>query len=369
MAWWTDLRLAARTWRRTPSLAAVVIGTLALGIGATTAAFTLAYSILVQPLPFPQPERLVWVSSFDTRTSDGSGNEAGTNRLSQFIDWQHHAHSFELLGAWAGVGYDNFTITGSGTPERVNGVEVTQQVLPMFGASTVIGSLFRDGDDRVGIRLNGTDREIIAVIHDVKHRGLDVEPGQEFYLSYLQTPGWQTFDLVARSADPSALVPTIRAAIQRVDPEQAVGTPIPLQQLIDRTMKPRRLLSWLLGTFAATALVLAALGVYGIVGYRVARRTKENALRVALGATQRRIMSRVFADALATSVIGMLVGIPLSLVTGTVVRSYLFDVTPQDPTALIGGLTALLLITMIGACIPAWRAARVDVMTTLRMEG
>jgi ABC-type antimicrobial peptide transport system permease subunit len=228
----------------------------------------------------------------------------------------------------------------------------------------------RVGPNPIGrtITLNGRDREIIAVVRDVKHRGLDAESGQEFYVSYLQTPGWQTFDLVVRATDPSALVPAVRAAIQRVDSEQAVGTPVPLQQLIDRTTKPRRLLSWLLGAFAATALVLAALGVYGIVGYRVARRTKENALRVALGATQWRVMSRVFADALATSAIGILVGIPLALKTGDVVQGFLFGITPQDPTAFIGGLVALLVITIIGACIPARRAARVDVMTTLRLE-
>lgn len=218
------------------------------------------------------------------------------------------------------------------------------------------------------VTISGKPREIVAVIADVKHRGLDAESGQEFYVPLAQTPGWQTFDLVVRAADPMALVPAVRAAIAQVDPEQAVGAPVPLRQLIDRTVKSRRILSWLLGSFAATALIIAALGVYGIVGYRVAQRAKETALRVALGATQWRVMSHVFGDALATSVVGILVGIPLSLLTGNVVDSFLFGITPQDPTAFIGGLSALLLITMVGACIPARRAARVDVMTALRLE-
>ena len=92
---WNTLRIAVRTWRRTPALAAVIVGTLALGIGATTTALTIAYSMLVQPLPFPHADRLVWVTTYDTRASDGQAAVIGSNRLPQFADWQQNLTSFE----------------------------------------------------------------------------------------------------------------------------------------------------------------------------------------------------------------------------------------------------------------------------------
>ncbi len=144
---WSTTRIAARTWRRTPVLAIAIVVTLALGIGATTTAFTLAYSVLVQQLPFPNPDRLVWVTTYDSREA-ASPAAIGSNRLPQFADWQHHLTTFEQVGAWAGSAPDVFTVTGAGTPERVSGLRVTQQLLPMLGASPVIGRLFGIDEDK-----------------------------------------------------------------------------------------------------------------------------------------------------------------------------------------------------------------------------
>ena len=135
MSHWQTIRVATRTWRRTPALAIVIVCTLALGIGATTTAFTIAYSILVQQFPFPDADRLVWITTYDSRT-DGRGRASmGSNRLPQFADWQQHLKSFEQIGAWAGEAPDVFTVTGAGTPERVSGLRVTHQLLPMLGAT------------------------------------------------------------------------------------------------------------------------------------------------------------------------------------------------------------------------------------------
>src|SRR5688500_19239835 len=90
MGFWNELRLAGRTWRRTPALAAVIMLTLTVSIGATTTAFTLAYSVLVQPLPFPDVDRLVWITSYDTRDSTGAEPVINSNRIPQFTDWQQH---------------------------------------------------------------------------------------------------------------------------------------------------------------------------------------------------------------------------------------------------------------------------------------
>jgi len=148
MGLWQTIRIAARTWRRTPVLAVVIASTLALGIGATTAAFTVAYSILVRQFPFPNADRLVWITTYDSRTTENRRPVLGSNRLPQVADWQRNLTMLEQIGAWAGDAPDVFTVTGSGTPERVSGLRVTHQLLGMLGASPAIGRLFHDGDDR-----------------------------------------------------------------------------------------------------------------------------------------------------------------------------------------------------------------------------
>ena len=87
---WRDVIIAARAWRRAPGSAAVIVLTLAIGMGVTATAFTLAYAVLVRPLPFPDPDRLVWVSTYNTRIADSVTDEAGSNRMPQFVDWQEH---------------------------------------------------------------------------------------------------------------------------------------------------------------------------------------------------------------------------------------------------------------------------------------
>jgi predicted permease len=807
MSVWHTARIAARTWRRTPALAAVIVSTLALGIGATTAAFTVAYSILVRPFPFPDADRLVWITTHDSRTADHGRPVTGSNRLPQFADWQRHLSTVEQIGAWAGEAPDVFTVTGAGSPERVNGLRVTHQLLGMLGAAPETGRLFRDGDDvpnaaqtavlsygywqrrfagrsdivgqsitienvphlvvgvvsqdfpmsgslfagapidvylplavdanediggfmavigrlrsgvtpaqaqaeltsrqmalstgkwtwmrvlapqvtplpalvtrdvrspilllvagigcvllmacanlanlllvrasgrrremqlrtalgasvgqvlaqmtiesavlvalggaigtmfaaaamdmfpaatsialarvgdlqigwpaivfatvvcaaitfvfgavallqlrrrdaldglrphagfttepravvvqrlalvtqvalvvvltvtgglllrsltalldvdpgfnprgaiairvdpagrllgpdrlpffnevleRVGavsgvqsaaltihvpmgdrpsmgwdaipeglehnpatdnaagrivspgyfrtagiqllegrdfdsrdvrpnplvmaineslalrIRSEGGDplrarfrvlgnvREVVAVVRDVKHRGLDTDAGREVYIPMGQAPTFfQSYDLIVRSEQPLALVPAIRDAIWSIERNQALGTPVLLEGYVDRTLRPRRLLTEVIGAFAISALLLAAFGVYGVVGYRVAQRMKEIAIRVALGAPRWRVTGAVLSDTLACVALGLAAGIPLSLAAAAAIRRYLFGVEPGDGVTLAAVCAIVIATALLAAYIPARRAPRVDPIAALRIE-
>lgn len=804
---WSTTRIAARTWRRTPVLATAILVTLALGIGATTTAFTVAYSVLVQRFPFPDADRLVWVTTYDTRASDGSPPVIGSNRLPQFADWQQHLTGFEQLGAWSGSAPDVFTITGIGAPERVSGLRVTQQLLPMLGATPVIGRLFQSGDDEPGaeqtivlshgywqrrfggrpdlvgqsvtvenaphtvigvlapelpvsgslfagapvdiylpltvdghtdiggfmavigrlgpgvtaqqaraelasrqaalsigkwqwmtvlaqhvtplpelvtrtarspvllllggvgcvlliacanlanlllVRANGRRREIqvrmalgasvgrvlsqmtvesavlvvaggtagvalavtaiemlrsanwlslprvgelqigwpaiafaavicaaitfifgavallllrqrdvmdglrphpgittdrrtvsvqrlalamqvavviiltvagglllrslmtlvtvdpgfsprgamairvdpagrvppparlhfftrvlenvrdvpgvesaaltihvpmgerpsmgwdaipegqehnpasdnaagrivspdyfrsvgirivegrdfdsrdlrpnpfvmavnetfargiraqgrdplqarfvvlgnvrhvVAIVKDVKHRSLDGHPGREVYIPMGQAPTFfQSYDLVVRAADPIQLVPSIRAAIWDVDRDQALGAPVPLDEYISRTLRPRRLLTLVISVFAATALLLAACGVYGVVGYRVAQRMKEIAVRLALGAPPGHVAAAVLRDTMACVSVGLAAGVVLALAAASSIRSYLFGIESHDATTLVTACAVAVLAALIAAYLPVRRALRVDPSAALRVE-
>ncbi len=807
MSIWSTVRIAIRTWRRTPALAMVALCTLALAIGATTTAFTIAYSILVQRFPFPDADRLVWVTTYDTRATDGRTDVVASNRLPQFADWQQHLKLFDQIGAWAGEAPDVFTVTGAGTPERVSGLRVTHQLFPMLGATPVAGRLFRNGDDgpgaaqtvvlshgywqrrfagrsdivgqsvtienaphvvigvmapgfplsgslfagapievylpltvdgnediggfmavigrlrpgvtaaqaqtelasrqaalsvgkwqwmtvlgqrvaplpefvtrdarspvlllfagigcvllmacanlanlmlvrasgrrremqvraalgasmgqvlaqtmaesavlvgvsgvagvalavfavaaleraawialaRVGelqvgwpaigfaaalcavisvvfgsvallhlrrrdivdglrphagvtadpravnvqrfalatqvalvvvltvtgglllrslaallevdpgfdprgvmairvdpagrlegparlpffseviesvealsgvesaamtihvpmgdrpsmgwdaipegreynpvtdnaagrivspgyfetvgiriiegrdftpldvrpnpfvmainetfarrIRAEGGDplrsrfrvlgnvREVVAVVADVKHRSLDGDAGREAYIPMGQAPGFfESYDLVVRAADPIALVPAVRAAIWNIDRNQALGTPVVLEEYIGRTLRPRRLLTGLIAVFAATALLLAACGVYGVVSYRVAQRMKEIAIRVALGAPRWRVTGTVLNDTAAYVGLGFAAGIPLALAAASAIRSYLFGVAPGDGVTLASAGVLVLTAALLAAYVPARRAPRVDPIAALRVE-
>jgi predicted permease len=799
-------RIAVRTWRRTPALAAVIIATLALGIGATTTALTIAYSMLVQRLPFPDADRLVWVTTYDTRTSDGQVAVIGSNRLPQFADWQQHLTAFEQIGAWAGDAPDVFTVTGGGTPERVSGLRVTHQLLDMLGAAPTTGRLFRAGDDQPGaaqtvvishgywqrrfagapmvgqsitienephtivgivpiefplsgslfasapidvylplavdgnediggfmavvgrlrpgvtadqasaelasrqqalsigkwewmrvlgqsvaplpdlvtrdarvpvllllagaagvlllacanlvnlllvrasgrrremqvrmalgaslrqvlaqltvengvlvvasgvtgawltvaaveilqraawvsiarigdlhvgavaiafvfalcaaitivfggvamlqlrrrdmtdalrphagvtidrrgayvqrlalvvqaavvivlavaggllvrslvklldvdpgfnprgamairvdpagrlpgparlpffdrvldsvravpavesaaltihvpmgdrpsmgwdaipegqeynpardnavgrivspgyfaaigvriiegrdfdasdvrsrpfvmainetfarrIRAEGGDplrarftvlgnvRQVVAVVGDVKHRALDGEAGREAYVPMGQAPGFfQAYDLVVRAADPIALVPSIRSAIWAVDSNQALGTPVALDDYVSRTLRPRRLLTGVIGVFAGATLLLAALGVYGVVRYRVAQQMKEIAIRVALGAPGWRVTATVLRDTIAWIGVGLVAGLAVALAAASAIRSYLFGIEPRDGVTLVAACALVVAAALLAAYLPARRAPHVDPIAALRAE-
>ena len=231
--------------------------------------------------------------------------------------------------------------------------------------------LSSEGREPLGSRfiVLGSEREVVAVVADVRHQSLDREAGQEMYIPNTQSPGFfQSFDLVVRASAPLALVPALREAIWRVDRNQAIGTPVELQQLIDRTLTSRRLLTWLLGIFAGTALLLTGLGVYGVVGYRLTQRTREIAIRVALGAPHWRITTTMLRDTLAFVTLGMAAGVPLALGAGAAVSAYLFGVEPRDVATLAAASAAVLAAAFAAAYLPARRAPRVDPIVALRAE-
>jgi len=803
---WNTLRVAARTWRRTPMLAIVIVFTLAVGIGATTTAFTTAYSILVQRFPFPHSDRLAWVTTYDSRAADASEIAIASNRLPQFADWQQHLTSFDQIGAWAGQAPDVFTVTGGGTPERVSGLRVTHQLLSMLGATTAAGRLFSTGDDApragptvvlshgywqrrfggadmigqrltienqlhtvigvvsagfplsgslfagapidvylpltidgnndiggfmavigrlrpgvspdqaqseltsrqaalsigkwewmsvlgvrvtplpvlvtrearspvllllggvgcvllmaclnlanlllvrasarrremqvraalgaslgqvfrqvtaesavlvaiggaagvaiavaitevlrrvtwlsvarlgdvqvgwpaialtvtlctvvtlvfgsvallhlrnrdvmdglrphpgtstdpravsvqrlalaaqvavvvvlavagglllrslttlldvdpgfnprgaiairvdpagrlptparlpffnqviqavealpgvdsaaltihvpmgdrpsmgwdaipegreynpltddaagrivspgyfrtIGIRmLQGRDfdsrdvrpnpfvmainetfarrireeggdplqarfrvlgniRQVVAVVTDVKHRSLDGVSGREVYIPIGQAPGFfQAYDLVVRAAEPLGLVPAIRSAIWNIDSNQALGTPVALEEYVGRTLRSRRLLTGVISAFAGVALLLAACGVYGVVGYRVTQRMKEIAIRVAIGAPAWRVTAVVLRDTVFYVALGLAAGLPLAFAAASALRSQLFGVEPGDTATMAAACSVVAAAALLAAYLPARRAPRVDPLALLRIE-
>ena len=215
----------------------------------------------------------------------------------------------------------------------------------------------------------GSVRDVVAVVSDVKHRSLDADdttrgvhsdgPGPTFF---------QAYDLVLRATDPIALAPSVRDAIWEIDRNQAFGTPVLLEDYIGRTLQPRRLLTAVIAAFAVTALLLAAFGVYGVVGYRVAQRMKEIAIRVALGAPRWRVTGIVLRDTVTYVGLGLAAGLPLSLAAAAAIRSYLFGIEPGDGVTLATACAIVITAALLAAYVPARRAPRVDPIAALRIE-
>jgi putative ABC transport system permease protein len=235
-------------------------------------------------------------------------------------------------------------------------------------------------DNPIGKRiLSGLDEEqwstIIGVVGDVKHAGLDLDANPETYYHYLQIPpevmnaAEPTMALVIRtSADPAAMISPVRQALRALDPSLPVFNVHGMQDLVQGSIAEPRFRTFLISAFAGLALILATLGLYGVVAYSVSQRTMELGIRVALGAQPGSILRLVVFRAVGLATIGLGIGVAVSLAGRRMISRFLFDISTADPITL--GVTCLiiLLVALTASLIPALRAAEVDPATALRAE-
>ena len=173
---------------------------------------------------------------------------------------------------------------------------------------------------------------------------------------------------VRTSSDPMAAAVAIRRRINELEPLRAVYDILPLEQRIDDAYSQNRLRAILLSLFAATALSLTCLGVYGTLSYIVSLRRREVGLRVALGAPSRNIVAQLLVRALRVVVLACAVGILMSLALARVLSGVLYGVSPSDPATLSGVVVIVLGVAVLAALLPALRASRIDPMTALRQD-
>jgi putative ABC transport system permease protein len=213
--------------------------------------------------------------------------------------------------------------------------------------------------------------EIVGIVGDVKYEAVDWPNSTgrpEFYTSYLQFSYTDTMMMVKARGSSAALVPALRRAVASVDSALPIYDVLTLDDRIGVALSRPRFNAALVAGFAAAALVIAAVGVYGMLSYSVSSRLREIGVRLALGAAPPRIVRFVLAEGLRLAAIGVVVGIGLALATGRLTRSLLIDVSPSDPRILAGVSVVMLAVAYFAAFLPARRASAVDPIVVLRHD-
>jgi predicted permease len=239
------------------------------------------------------------------------------------------------------------------------------------------------GQEPIGKHVNFTEfnvqAEIVGVVGHVKQYGLDADPKgsiqAQFFYPFMQIPD-KVMPLVAKSVavvlrtqgDPTAVMGHVRETVKEIDPRQVIYNVQTMDDVVATSYAARRLTMILLAAFAALALVLACVGIYGVISYLVGQRTQEIGIRMALGARRGDILVLVLGEGTKMAVIGAAIGVAASLGLTRLMAKQLFGVTAHDPLTYAGVASVLILVAIAACYIPARRAVRVDPMTSLRRE-
>ena len=224
-----------------------------------------------------------------------------------------------------------------------------------------------DPIDRIAV-VGGSDARVIGVIADVRETTAEAKSGWQMYVSTAAPQfGPTRSQLVIRSSLPAqTLQPSVLAALRQLNPGQPASDLLPIQSLVDHASSPRRFFVYLVGIFAALGLLLAALGIYGVISYSVTQRTQEIGIRMALGATQRTVQLGILGQTLRMAGLGIAVGAIASLAVSSLIASLLFGTAPTDPATFAIIFMLLAAVALIAGYIPARRASRINPMVALR---
>jgi predicted permease len=300
---------------------------------------------------------------------------------------------------------DNYTPPPEGPYEIVDYYQnVTSDYFETMGIPLVAGRGFRPGDaaepnlvavvneslvntfwkgqNPIGQRLRPCCGDqvpwstVVGVARDVRQAGLDQKPGTELYFFVdqlaarpAQARAPLTMNVVLRTTlPPSALAQTIERTVREVDPSVPVVRLRPMEDVFAESIRRPRLLAQLLGTFAILALLLAAIGTYGVLAYVVAERRREIGIRMALGADRLAVLGQVMRQGLLLAVVGIGIGLAGALGLNRLMAALLFGVAPTDPATLAAVVLTILLVAALACGLPAWRASRLDPHAVLRAD-
>jgi len=408
-----DLRVAARQLRKSRGFAVTTVLTLGLGIGATAAMFSLVHAVVLRPLPFPEPDRLVFIQQGDTAAGTPAAPVPEPFSYPNFFDWRAGTRSFTGMGSYRSAG---FTLTGAGEPRRLNGLVVSPNLFRVLGASPALGRDFRDEEERAGSRAvmlsYGLWRSAFGGSPDIAGRTVNLNDRSYtvagvmpagFSFPYEASAGevWTTLGDDAEGANPftgqrgneclevvGRLKPGVTISQARADlsviarrlaaeypdsnkPRTAAIVRPELDEVVGDSRRPLMLL------FAAVSLVLliACANVAGLLVARSSRRRGEIAVRAALGARRSEIVRQVLAESVMLSLLGGVLGVGLSSWILDTMLHFVPSSLPRAEEVSVDG-TVLAFVTVVSVVtgllfgvLPAWKMAGVDPSLALRDAG
>jgi predicted permease len=244
---------------------------------------------------------------------------------------------------------------------------------PVAVLSATMASLAWPGEHAIGKRFQLFAQpnrliEVIGVVGNVRNMGFEAGQSRTVYLPYWQGFLGTTSFAVRTQTEPAEAATAVRAAISDIDRNVPIDSVRTMQGVVSGSLASRTFQVTSLTLFGVVALALAAIGVFGVVSYSVRQRSKELGIRLALGATPRILQWMVVSDLLRLVGTGLVLGMPLAIVAGVVIRDALFGVDPLDPRTLLAAAAVMVLVASVGGLIPARRATRIDPIATLRAE-
>ncbi|HKW32371.1 MAG TPA: ABC transporter permease [Candidatus Acidoferrum sp.] len=243
--------------------------------------------------------------------------------------------------------------------------------VPRAVINETMAKRFWPQDDAIGKRINLCSLDpkpcwstIIGIVGNVHQFGLDAEPTFDVYF----VGGWTPYLVVRTAADPVALAPAVTDVIHKDAPNLPVTHVMTMDGLLEGSISPRRFSAMLVGVFAVLAVMLAAVGIYGVMSYTVSQRTQEIGVRMALGAQAGDVRSMILAQTVKLTVVGVAIGLAGAFGVARFLTSLLFGVGTHDPVTFLGVSAFLILVAVVAAYVPAHRAMRVDPIVALRYE-
>jgi len=283
-------------------------------------------------------------------------------------DWQIVSDgAFEAMGTRLVRGrWFNATDTAEAQPVAVVNETLARQY---FRAGAAVGGRLRVGSMRNPWVV------VVGIVADERHNGVTGLVKEKFYVPHSQwhvaTGGnliRNAFVVVRTTGDPMALAGPVRSEVRSIDPNVPVANVRPMSEVVATSLATPRLTGFLLGTFAVIALVLAAVGIYGVLAYLVARRTHEIGIRLAIGADRGQVVRMIIGQGVSLTVLGLLVGMAGAVGLTRLMASMLYDVSPSDPRTYAAVAVGLLGVAALASALPALRAARVNPLAALRSE-
>jgi putative ABC transport system permease protein len=251
----------------------------------------------------------------------------------------------------------------------------TQKTLPVAVVSQSFVDRYWSGEDPVGRRFRFAffERTVVGVVGDIRVRGLERSSEPQVYLPDQQVPdggiiGYTPKDLVVRARDAASLTPAIRRIVARADPEQPISDVQTLEDVVEADTAPRSVQVRVLGAFAVLAVLLAGIGLHGLLAYTVSSRAQEIGVRMALGAASPDVLRLVLGHGARLALGGVALGLALAYGAGRTLEALLAGVSPHDGTTFAVAVAVALLMTLLGSLLPALRALRVDPIAVMRVE-